>query len=537
MDKSKKIIENGGAILGIELGSTRIKAVAIDETNTVIASGDFAWENDYVDGIWTYSLDKVKLGLATAYANLKKDIFSKYGIKVKSFAAFGVSAMMHGYLVFDKDMKQLAPFKTWRNNITHDASKELMELFNYPIPQRWSIAHLYQCILNGEKHVLDIDYMTTLAGYVHVLLSGEKVLGVCDASAMFPVDINAKDYDKRMLELFTKRCDEKAESLGYENGLNIDIVKLLPKILVAGENAGALTETGAKLLDKDGDLKAGIPMCPPEGDAGTGMVATASVKKRTGNVSAGTSVFAMVVLEKELSKPYEELDLMTTPAGNLVAMAHSNNCTSNLDAWMNLFNEVLISFDCEVSKSDLYKTLYNKALDIKGDTDSVMSYGYVSGEHMTGFTEGRPLLVRKPEAKFDLARFMRANLFSTLGALKIGLDILLKDEGVKLDKMYGHGGFFKTKDVGQIVMSCATGTDVAVNENAGEGGAWGIALLAAFMKDDRYDDLGEFLDKEVFTHSEESVLKASEEQMKDFEDFMQEYKNCLAIERAAVEVF
>ncbi len=534
---NKNLLKNGGAVLGIELGSTRIKAVAIDESNDVIASGEFAWENDYVDGVWTYSLDKVRKGLSEAYADLKKNILSDYGVKIKSFKAFGISAMMHGYLVFDKDMNQLSIFKTWRNNITSDASKELMELFAYPIPQRWSIAHLYQCILNGEKHVLDIDYMTTLAGYVHTLLTGEKVLGICDASAMFPVDINTKDYNKKMIELFSKRCDEKGKDLGYEDGLNIEIEKILPKVLVAGENAGTLSEEGARLLDKEGELEAGIPMCPPEGDAGTGMVATCSVKKRTGNVSAGTSVFAMIVLEKELSKAYEEIDLMTTPAGDLVAMSHSNNCTTSLDAWMNLFDEVLTSFGSKVTKAELYGTLYKKALEVEGDTDSVMTYGYVSGEHMTGFSEGRPLVLRKPDSKFDLARFMRANLFSTLGALKIGLDILLKDEGVKLDKMYGHGGFFKTKDVGQIIMSCATGTDVAVNENAGEGGAWGIALLAAFMADDKYENLDEFLEKEVFAKSEEKVLKASVQQMKDFEDFMKEYKNCLKVERAAVEVF
>ncbi len=529
MHNIKKLIENGGAILGIELGSTRIKAVSIDEKGQVLASGEFSWENDYVDGVWTYALDAVKKGLSYAYKDLKEDIFNKYGVKVKSFKAIGISAMMHGYLVFDKEGNQLAPFKTWRNNITAEASKELRELFDYPIPQRWSVAHFYQCVLNGEKHVYDIDFMTTLSGYVHYLLTGKKVLGVGDASGMFPIDIKSKNYNEKMLGILQEKLDEKECKLSFKD--------ILPEILLAGENAGSLSESGASLLDESGDLISGIPLCPPEGDADTGMVATKSVKKRSGNVSAGTSVFAMIVLEKDLSKSYEEIDLLMTPAGDLVAMAHSNNCTSNLDAWMNLFNEVLLSFGADISKNELYNTLYKKALDIDGDIDSIMSFGYVSGEHMTGFSEGRPLLIRKADRQFDIARFMRANLFSTLGALKIGLDILFEDEKVEIDKIYGHGGFFKTPDVGQIIMSCVTGGDVAVSENAGEGGAWGIALLAAFMLDDNYDDLGEYLDKKIFIDYKEKVLRASKTQMDDFAEFMKEYKNCLDVERMAIERF
>ncbi len=526
---NKKYIENGQGALGIELGSTRIKAVLVGEKGQSLASGEFVWENDYVDGIWTYSLDKVKQGIASAYEDLKKNVFEEYNVKITSLKALGISAMMHGYLVFDKNDKQLAPFKTWRNNFTKEASLELMSLFDYPIPQRWSIAHLYQCILNNDEHVSDIFYMTTLAGYVHYLLSGEKVIGVGDASGMFPIDINTKDYNEKMLNLIEEKIKEK--------GLDIKLRDILPKVLLAGENAGYLSEEGAKILDESGELKDGIPICPPEGDAGTGMVATCSVKKRTGNVSAGTSVFAMIVLEKELSRLHEEIDLVTTPSGDLVAMAHSNNCTSNLDAWIKLFNEVLLSFDVKISKGALYETLYKKVFEVEGDIDSVMAYGYVSGEHMTGFREGRPLIVRKPDLDFDLARFMRANLFSTLGALKIGLDILLKDEKVKLDKMYGHGGFFKTDEVGQLIMSCVTGGDVSISKNAGEGGAWGIALLASFMLDDRYDNLDDFLDKEIFADFDEKILKADEKLINDFESFMIEYKKCLAIERTAVEVF
>ncbi len=526
---NKKIIVSGQAILGIELGTTRIKAVIIDERGKSLAGGEYAWQNDYIDGVWTYSLEKVKAGLAAAYRDLKQNVLSQYGVKPVSFKAIGVSAMMHGYLVFDEVGKQLAPFKTWRNNFTEAASSQLVELFNYPIPQRWSVAHFYHCVLNGAEHVSKIAYMTTLAGYVHELLTGQKVLGICDASGMFPIDINTKDYNQAMIDALEAKL--------AANGIPLKMRTVLPKVLVAGSRAGTLTASGAKLLDGAGDLQAGIALCPPEGDAGTGMVATNSVKKRTGNVSAGTSLFAMLVLERELSKTYREIDLITTPAGDLVAMAHANNCTGNLDTWMNLFNELLTSFKVEVGKDELYKTLYGKALEVTGDVDSVMAYGYISGEHMTGFSEGRPLLVRKPDAPFDLARFMRANLFSTLGALKIGLDILFKDEGVKLDKLYGHGGFFKTPDIGQIMMSCATGGDVAISENAAEGGAWGIALLAAFMANAQYDKLDVFLEREIFVDSNEKVLRASDSQMQDFAAFMKVYKACLPIERAAVERF
>ncbi len=525
----KKLIENGEAVLGIELGSTRIKAVIIDQTGKSLASGSFTWQNDYVDGVWTYHLDKVKKGLAAAYRDLKQNVIKTYAVKLRSFKAIGISAMMHGYLVFDKDDNQLAPFKTWRNNFTEKAANQLTDLFNYPIPQRWSIAHFYHCVLNDDKHVSEIAYMTTLAGYVHDLLTGEKVLGIGDASGMFPVDINTKDYHQKMIELLEAKLTEKS--------LNINLRAILPQVLVAGETAGKLTDTGAKLLDADGDLTAGIVLCPPEGDAGTGMVATNSVKKRTGNVSAGTSVFAMIVLEKELSKLHREIDLITTPAGDLVAMAYSNNCTSNLDTWLMLFNEVLTSFNVKIAKDDLYNTLYQKVLQAEGDIDAIISYGYVSGEHMTGFNEGRPLLVSKPDKPFELASFMRANLFSSLGALKIGLDILFKEESVKLDKIYGHGGFFKVPDVGQIVMSCATGSAVAVSENAAEGGAWGIALLASFMLNAQYDNLADYLEYEIFKASNERVLRATETQMQNFEDFMKVYKKCLPIERAAVDCF
>ena len=429
---AKTTIAEGRAVLGIELGSTRIKAVVIGEDNKPIASGSHDWENQLVNGIWTYSLDAVWAGLQDCYSNMAADVKEKYGVEVESFAAIGFSAMMHGYMAFDKNDELLVPFRTWRNTITGEASKELFDLFNYNIPQRWSISHLYQSILNGEEHVKDVTFFTTLSGYIHWKLTGEKAIGVGDASGMFPIDIETKDFNKEMIRKFNELVAPK----GYPWKLE----ELMPKVLVAGETAGVLTEEGAKLLDVSGKLKAGIPLCPPEGDAGTGMAATNSVAQRTGNVSAGTSVFAMIVLEKDLSKAYPEIDLVTTPSGDLVAMVHCNNCTSDLNAWVNIFKEFADAFGVKADMNELFGTLYNKALEGDKDCGGLLAYNYFSGEHITGFEAGRPLFVRTPDSKFNLANFIRVNLYTSLGALKVGMDILLKGEDVKVDKIMGHGG-------------------------------------------------------------------------------------------------
>ena len=419
MSAREAILSNRTA-LGIEFGSTRIKAVLVDEKNEPIASGGHEWENRYENGIWTYSLEDIWGGIQDCYQELVKDVQKKYEVELTSVGAMGISAMMHGYMPFNKEGELLVPFRTWRNNITEEASSVLTELFNYNIPQRWSIAHLYQAILNKEEHVKEIDYIATLEAYVHWKLTGEKVLGIGDAAGMFPVDVAKKDYDQSMMDKF--------DGLVAPYGFSWKLRDIMPKALVAGEKAGCLTEEGAKLLDPSGKLKAGIPMCPPEGDAGTGMVATNSVARRTGNVSAGTSVFAMIVLEKELSKPYKEIDMVTTPAGDLVAMAHSNNCTSDLNAWVGIFKEFAEAMGMEVDMNKLFGTLYHKAMEGEADCGGLLSYCYFSGEHMTGFEEGRPLFVRSPESRFTLANFMRTNLYTCLGAMRVGLNLLRSEE-------------------------------------------------------------------------------------------------------------
>lgn len=528
INEIKKAIINGKTVLGIELGSTRIKAVLIGEDNAPIASGSHDWENQYVNGIWTYSLENIWIGVQDSYKKMAEEVKEKYGVTLETIGAIGFSAMMHGYMVFNKAGELLVPFRTWRNTITEKASKELTKIFNYNIPQRWSIAHLYQAILNGEEHVRDIDFQTTLEGYVHWKLTGEKVIGIGEASGMFPIDINTKNYNLYMIEQF----DELVASKNFSWKLG----DILPKVLLAGEKAGVLTEEGAKLLDVTGQLKAGIPFCPPEGDAGTGMVATNSIAKRTGNVSAGTSVFAMIVLEKNLSKVYEEIDLVTTPTGNLVGMVHCNNCTSDLNAWVGLFKEFSQTMGFEVNRDKLFATLYNKALE--GDTDcgGLLAYNYFSGEHITGFEEGRPLFVRIPESKFNLANFMRTHLFTALGALKTGLDILLKEEGVKVDEILGHGGLFRTKGVGQKIMAAAIDAPVSVMETAGEGGAWGIALLASYMLNKVEDEtLDEYLANKVFAGRMGIKINPEAKDVEGFNKFMKRYSKGLAIERAAID--
>ena len=528
VNEAKTAILNNKTALGIEFGSTRIKAVLVDDKYNPIASGSYEWENRYENGVWTYSLDDIHKGLQGSYSDLVKDVQEKYGVELTSVGALGISAMMHGYMPFDKDGKLLVPFRTWRNNITGEASEKLMELFQYNIPQRWSIAHLYQAILNGEEHVKDIDYMCTLEAYVHRMLTGKRVLGIGDAAGMFPIDIATKKFNEKMMDQF--------DELTAEKNFPWKIREILPEVLVAGEDAGVLTEEGAKLLDPTGTLQSGIPMCPPEGDAGTGMVATNSVAVRTGNVSAGTSVFAMAVLEKDLTKPYEEIDLVTTPAGDLVAMVHCNNCTSDLNAWVNLFREFAESMGMTADMNQIFGTLYNKALEGDSDCGGLLAYNYFSGEHITGFNEGRPLFVRKPDSKFNLANFMRVHLYTSLGALKTGMNILLKKEHVALDRMMGHGGLFKTKGVGQRILAGAIDTPVYVMETAGEGGAWGIALLADYLikKEDK-ESLTDYLENKVFHDAVGTGMDPVAEDVEGYEKFMETYAKGLAIEKAAVE--
>ena len=531
-EMTKKLIADGKAVMGIEFGSTRIKAVLIDEANAPIAEGAHEWENRLDHGIWTYTLEDIWTGLQDCYADLVKDVQNKYGLVPTSFAAIGISAMMHGYLAFNEKNELLVPFRTWRNTITGQAAEELTELFNYNIPQRWSIAHLYQAILNEEPHVKDIDFVATLAAYVHWQLTGQKVIGVGDASGMFPVDMNTKDYDERMIGLFEEKIASK--------GVSLKIREIFPASLNAGADAGKLTEAGAKLLDPAGNLQAGIPLCPPEGDAGTGMVATNSVGVRTGNVSAGTSVFGMVVLEKDLSKVYPEIDLVTTPAGDLVAMAHCNTCTSDLNAWVNIFDEFCAAMGFEADKGRLFSVLYNKAMEGEKDCGGLLDYNYLSGEAVTKMEEGRPLFVRTAESRFNLANFMRVHLYASLSVLKYGMDLLLKGEGVKIDKMYGHGGLFKTKGVGQSILAAALDCPVTVMSTAGEGGAWGVALLAAYDVRSGGLALDEWLDKEVF-HTGDASADAGETIAPDpadvagFDKYMERYIEGLKIERAAVD--
>ena len=525
---AKSTIETGKAILGIELGSTRIKAVLIDQENKPIAQGSHSWENQLVDGLWTYSLDAIWHGLQDCYADLRTNVQKQYGIEIESLAAMGVSAMMHGYMAFNEKAEILAPFRTWRNTNTGRAAAELSELFVYNIPLRWSISHLYQAILNDEPHVKDIHYLTTLAGYVHWQLTGEKVLGIGDASGMLPIDTSTKDYSAQMIEKFDKLIAPK--------GYGWKVKDILPKVLLAGADAGVLTAEGAKRLDVSGHLKAGIPVCPPEGDAGTGMVATNAVKQRTGNVSAGTSSFSMIVLEKELSKPYEMIDMVTTPDGSLVAMVHCNNCTSDLNAWVNIFKEYQELLGVPVNMDEIFGKLYNHALT--GDTDcgGLISYNYISGEPVTGLEEGRPLFVRSANDKFNLANFMRAHLYASVGVLKIGNDILFNDEKIKVDRITGHGGLFKTKGVGQRVLAAAINSPISVMETAGEGGAWGIALLASYLVNNATGQtLADFLDKQVFADNTGIEIAPTAEDVAGFNAYIKNYKAGLSIEEAATK--
>jgi sugar (pentulose or hexulose) kinase len=526
----KQAVTENKTSLGIELGSTRIKAVLIDEDFSLIASGSHEWENKLENGFWTYHLDDVWKGLQSCFNNLAVEIKNRCDLVLSSAGAIGISAMMHGYLAFDKNGNLLAPFRTWRNTTTGKAASVLTKEFNFNIPQRWSIAHLYQAILNGEEHVKDIDYLTTLAGFVHWRLTGRKVLGLNDVSGMFPVDSASNSYNAAMLKQFDK--------LAAGSGLAFSVEKILPKILAAGENAGTLTEEGAKLLDPNGNIKAGVPFCPPEGDAGTGMVATGAVTERTGNISAGTSIFGVIVLEKELSKVYTEIDIMVTPAGKPAAVVHGNNCTGDIDAWVRLFHEAAELTGAKISKARLYDMLYEKALEADDDCGELLSNNYYSGEHITGFEEGRPLLVRKPDSKFTLANLMRTVLYTSMGALKYGMNILVEQEKVKIDSILGHGGLFKTKGVGQRMMAAAINAPVSVaEESAGEGGAWGIALLAAFTRQNGQSSLESFLAEKVFKGKTGAQINPDPKDVESFNGFMRRYAAGLKIEKAAVENF
>lgn len=528
MGNVKETIESGKAVLGIEFGSTRIKAVLIDEEHVPIASGDYAWENRLDNGIWTYTLEDIWTGLRESYAKMAADVKEKYNVTIKQLGAIGFSAMMHGYMAFDQEGNLLVPFRTWRNGITEQAAEALTELFQYNIPQRWSIAHLYQAILNKEEHVKKVAFFTTLSGYIHWKLTGQKVLGVGDASGMFPIDPNTKNYDERMIQKF--------DTLVEGEGFSWKIEEILPKVLQSGERAGMLTQEGARLLDISGNLESGILLCPPEGDAGTGMVATNSVRKRTGNVSAGTSVFGMVVLEKELERVYPEIDLVTTPDGSLVGMVHANNCTSDLNAWVGLFREFAESFGIKVDMDSLFGTLYRKALEGDDDCGGLLSYGYLSGENITGVAEGRPLFVRSPKSNFNLSNFMRVHLFTSLSALKIGMDIMMKEEHVEIDTILGHGGLFKTKGVGQKILAAAINAPVSVMETAGEGGPWGMALLAAYMiQKEEQESLGDYLSKKVFSGNVGVSMEPDAKDVEGFERFIERYKNGIAIEQSALK--
>lgn len=528
MDMAGNSIDLSKTALGIELGSTRIKAVLIGQDHTPLASGEYNWENKFVNGIWTYNMEDVWAGLQSVFHKLAENVKNTYGVSLTHVGAMGVSAMMHGYLPFDSNGKQLVPFRTWRNTTTGKAAEELTELFQFNIPHRWSIAHLYQAILDREEHVGDIHFLTTLAGYVHWKLTGEKVLGVGEASGMFPIDPATGKYDSRMMEQFQKLIKD------YDYDWQLS--EILPKILTAGEHAGTLTKEGALLLDPTGILQSGIPFCPPEGDAGTGMVATNSVKEHTGNVSAGTSIFSMVVLEDNLSNYYREIDIVTTPTGKPVAMVHCNNFTSDINAWVNLFAEVSQLTGQEVELGDLFTKLYKKSMEADEDVGGLAACNYYSGEPITGFDEGRPLFVRMPNSKFNLANFMRTHIYSALATLKIGMDILTQKENVKVDYILGHGGFFKTEKVGQQLMADAITVPVAVMETAGEGGPWGMAILASYSINKKQgQSLETYLDQEVFAAEEMKTVEPSTEGMEQFSNYLERYQAVLKVEQAAID--
>ena len=525
--EKKELIKTGKTALGIELGSTRIKAVLTDYSGNVLAVGFHDWENSLVDGIWTYSFDEIHDGLRACYSSLRGAVEKEYGVTPAIFGAIGISAMMHGYIALDRDGQPLAPFQTWRNSNTQPAADALTELFQFNVPLRWTISHLYQRILDRAQHVPALDFVNTLSGYIHWKLTGRKVIGIGDASGIFPIDSDKLDYNPEMMDKF--------EALIAPFNFSWKTRELLPQVLVAGQDAGILTEEGAAFLDETGTLMSGIPLCPPEGDAGTGMVATNSVAVRTGNVSAGTSTFAMLVLEKQLSKLHREIDMVTTPTGFPVAMSHANNGTSDLNAWVGMFKEFADLCGVDTDMGQLYGKLYNHSLTGDKDCGGLLSYGYYSGEGITKLNEGRLAFLRTPNSRFTLANLMRANLFTSLGAVKMGLDILMKDEGVPVDRIMGHGGFFKTKGVGQSYLAAAVNAPVTVMDTASEGGAWGIALLASYLVDhEEGEKLEDYLENRIFSGMAGSTIQPDPEDVAGFEAFMDRYKKGLPIEAAAI---
>ena len=526
---SMETISKGEAILGIEFGSTRIKGVLIDSNHNVIASGSHEWENDYIDGIWTYSDKAIISGLQACYADLKKDVYDRYAISLSKLGGIGISAMMHGYLPFDQQMKLLVPFRTWRNTITQEAAEKLTSLFSFNMPQRWSLSHLYQAILNKEPHVKDIRYLTTLAGWIHYLLTGRKVLGIGDASGMMPIDSDTLTYHSSMVSSFDLLVADKQ----YPWKLS----EILPEVLCAGVPAGTLTAEGAALLDPSGDLQPGCPLCPPEGDAGTGMAATNSVRERTGNVSAGTSIFSMIVLEKPLSKVYPEIDVVTTPAGKQVGMVHCNSCTSDINAWVSLFREFAGLLGVQTDAGEVFTRLFRKSLEGDSDCGGLVNFNYLAGEPVTGLSEGRPMFLRLPDASMNLANFMRAQIYSSMETLKYGMEIM-KRENVAIDCVYGHGGLFKTEGVGQNYLAAAIHAPVTVMETAGEGGAWGIALLAAFMLNRGSDEkLEDYLQNKVFSGMNKKTADPDPADEAGFDLYMKRFVACLPAQKAAAEHF
>ncbi|MCH4159785.1 MAG: FGGY-family carbohydrate kinase [Bifidobacterium sp.] len=518
-------IRAGKTSLGIEFGSTRIKAVLIDDSYTTIAAGDYGWENRLEDGLWTYSLEEVWQGMQRAYAALANDVETAYGEKLTRIGALGFSAMMHGYLAFDKDDHLLVPFRTWRNTNTRQAHEELSQLFQYNIPERWSIAHLYQAIIDHEEHVPRIAYITTLAGYVHWKLTGRKVLGIGDASGMFPIDPVSKTFEYDMLRQFAELPEVAKQPWEIED--------ILPRPLVAGQQAGELSDEGSALIDPSGVLAAGAPLAPPEGDAGTGMVATNSVRVRTGNVSAGTSIFAMVVLEHKLSALHPEIDLVTTPAGDLAGMSHANNFTSDLNAWVHIFKEFAQATGINLDTGTLYATLFKTALEGDADAGGLLNYCFYSGEFLAGLSEGRPVFARGPESRMTLANFMRAQLFSAFSPVKIGMDVMTKDEGVRVDSLVGHGGIFTTPQVAQKILAAAFNAPIKVMSTAAEGGAWGMAVLADYLWHPK-TPLADHLDQRVFGDAQSTTEQPDPSDVAGFERFFTRFIAGLSIEQAAI---
>lgn len=517
----------GETALGIELGSTRIKAVLVTDDFQTVASGDFTWENELINNIWTYPVEKIWKGIQTSYQTMTESVKTQYGVALAKIGSIGISAMMHGYMPFDKEGNLLVPFRTWRNNITEQAADDLTELFDFNIPQRWSIAHLYQAILNQEDHVKDVDFITTLAGYVHWKLSGEKVLGIGDASGVFPINDADKTYDQHMIDQFNQQPAVRQYLWSLKD--------VLPAIKFAGDNAGSLTAEGAKMLDPNGNLEAGSVMAPPEGDAGTGMVSTNAVRKRTGNISAGTSAFSMVVLDQPMNSVHRDIDMVTTPSGDPVAMVHTNNCSSDINAWVGLFNEFAKEIGVDLKPNDLYGALFNSSKRAEDNAGGILSYAYLSGENITKMPEGRPMVVRTPNSRFNLPNFMKTHLYSAFAPLKIGNDILANEEHIKADVFIAQGGLFKTPEVGQQVLADALDTPITVMSNAGEGGPWGMAVLALFTKNNANQSLDDFLDEKVFSDPESTTVEPNPEGVKGCNEFIEAYKKGLEVESQAVK--